>query len=59
MYKKKELKKNTVFIQTWDQIRSKLQAADSVLTKEGNALVEKLNAKEHELNLGALLISFF
>lgn len=27
-----------------DQIRSKLQAADSVLTKEGNALVEKLNA---------------
>lgn len=41
-----------------DQIRSKLQAADRVLTKEGNALVEKLNAKEQELTLGALLISF-
>lgn len=41
-----------------DQIRRKLQAADSVLTEKGNDLVDELNAKEKQLTIGALLISF-
>lgn len=41
-----------------DQIRSKLQAADRDLTKEGNSLVEKLDVMEKELSYGALFISF-
>lgn len=41
-----------------DQIRNKLQAADKDLSMQGNMLVAKLDAKEKELSIGALLISF-
>ena len=41
-----------------DQIRSRLQFADKLLAEDGIALVEKLDGKEKELTIGALLISF-